>query len=87
MISIEPMTQKDRGAVRRITPKASPPGMRPFETAVPEWEQWNAGHLQVCRLIALLSDEVLGWAALSPVSKRAVYVGVAEVSIYVAEYA
>jgi phosphinothricin acetyltransferase len=81
------MAEQDWGAVRRIYAEGIATGNATFETAVPEWEQWNAGHLQVCRLIARSSEEVLGWAALSPVSKRAVYAGVAEVSIYVAEYA
>ncbi len=55
-----------------------------FETAAPEWERWDAAHLPVCRLIAREHASALGWAALSPVSSRQVYSGVAEVSVYVA---
>jgi len=55
-----------------------------FETAVPEWEKWDTGHLPHSRLIARMADEIAGWAALSPVSARRVYAGVAEVSVYVA---
>ena len=62
-------------------------GQATFEQSTPEWEQWNAGHLPSCRLIAKASSHVLGWAALSPVSKRHVYSGVAEVSVYIAEQA
>jgi L-amino acid N-acyltransferase YncA len=59
-------------------------GQATFETETPSWSQWHAAHLPVCRLAARLPDgRVIAWAALSPVSRRAVYAGVAEVSIYV----
>ncbi len=59
-------------------------GLATFETAVPSWDAWNAAHLADCRLVARQDGQVLGWAALSPVSSRCVYAGVAEVSVYVA---
>src|SRR4051794_15296508 len=56
-----------------------------FETSAPDWPTWDASHLPDHRLVALGPDAtVLGWAALSPVSDRCAYAGVAEVSIYVA---
>jgi L-amino acid N-acyltransferase YncA len=55
-----------------------------FETEVPSWEAWNAAHLAEHRLVAVLDGEIVAWAALSPVSDRCVYAGVAENSIYVA---
>ncbi len=55
-----------------------------FETNVPTWEHWDDNHLAQCRLVALLDNHIVGWAALSGVSSRCVYAGVAEVSIYVA---
>jgi phosphinothricin acetyltransferase len=55
-----------------------------FETAVPAWEEWDAGHLPGARLVAVEGGAVLGWAALSRVSARACYAGVAEDSVYVA---
>jgi L-amino acid N-acyltransferase YncA len=55
-----------------------------FETAAPTWEDWDAQHLPIGQLIALAAGEVVGWAALGPVSRRPVYRGVAEVSVYVA---
>ena len=55
-----------------------------FETEVPGWEKWNAGHHPFARLVARDESGILGWAALSPVSSRACYAGVAEASIYVA---
>ncbi len=59
-----------------------------FETEAPPWEKWDSSHLGDARLVARGGGAVLGWAALSPVSSRCVYAGVAEVSIYVgARYA
>jgi len=57
-----------------------------FQIDVPAWEDWDRGHRADCRLVARESDEnaVVGWAALTPVSGRCVYAGVAEVSVYVA---
>jgi phosphinothricin acetyltransferase len=60
-------------------------GLATFETVVPSWECWDAGHLSCCRLIAHDGETIKGWAALSAVSARSVYAGVAEVSVYVGE--
>jgi L-amino acid N-acyltransferase YncA len=62
-------------------------GNATFETEAPTWEDWDAAHLAAPRLVAAEADAVLGWAALSPVSERCVYEGVAEASVYVAERA
>ena len=61
-------------------------GNATFETAVPPWEAWDAGHPEL-RLVAELDGELAGWAALSPVSDRCCYRGVAENSVYVAAHA
>jgi phosphinothricin acetyltransferase len=58
-------------------------GLATFETECPSWEEWDAAHLACCRLVARQQDEVVGWAALSPVSRRQCYAGVAEVRVYV----
>ena len=58
-----------------------------FETEVPTWERWDEVHLSDARLLAELDEKIVGWAALSPVSARPAYRGVAEVSLYVAEVA
>jgi L-amino acid N-acyltransferase YncA len=55
-----------------------------FETAVPAWEEWDTRHLARPRLVAVEAGSVVGWAALSPVSTRECYAGVAENSVYVA---
>ena len=55
-----------------------------FETAAPSWGAWDAGHLPEPRIVAELDGEVVGWAAVSPVSQRPCYAGVVEDSVYVA---
>ena len=55
-----------------------------FETDAPTWEKWDKSHHRDCRLVARTEGKVIGWVALSPVSTRCVYSGVAEVSLYVA---
>lgn len=54
-----------------------------FEQQVPDWQTWSSNHRPDCRLIASLGSQIVGWAALSNVSSRCIYSGVAEVSIYV----
>jgi phosphinothricin acetyltransferase len=58
-----------------------------FETEVPTWEAWDSSHLADHRFVALREGEVVGWAAVSPVSGRCCYAGVVESSVYVAEAA
>ncbi|MBB4807139.1 phosphinothricin acetyltransferase [Chryseobacterium defluvii] len=58
-------------------------GNATFETSVPLWENWDKGKLKHSRLVAIIDGVVVGWAALSAVSDRCVYGGVAEVSIYI----
>jgi phosphinothricin acetyltransferase len=84
---ITPMTPADWPAVRAIYLEGIATGDATFETEAPSWEEWNAGHLPECRQVARRGEDVLGWVALSPVSGRCVYAGVAEVSVYVAERA
>jgi L-amino acid N-acyltransferase YncA len=81
------MGEEHWSAVRAIYLQGIATGNATFERTAPEWEEWDRGRLSSCRLVALYRGEVVGWAALSPASKRAVYAGVAEVSVYVAEEA
>jgi len=73
--------------VRAIYLEGIATGNATFETSAPEWEKWDAAHLATCRLVAQMNGQVSGWAALSAVSSRCVYAGVAEVSVYVADAA
>ena len=79
------MQPEDWAAVRAIYLEGIATGNSTFEQSVPDWRTWDQGHLPSCRLVARLANEVLGWTALSPVSRRQVYAGVAEFSIYVAQ--
>ncbi len=84
-ITILPMEAADWTAVSQIYADGIATGEATFETDVPTWEKWDTGHLPNCRFVARSeTGEVVGWAALSPVSSRCVYAGVAEVSVYVA---
>ena len=69
--------------VREIYADGIAGGDATFETAPPLWGHWDATHLPDHRFVAVRGDEVLGWAAVSPVSDRAVYRGVVEESVYV----
>jgi L-amino acid N-acyltransferase YncA len=82
--SIEPMLDDDWEAVRSIYLEGIATGNATFETQAPGWVTWDSNHRKDCRMVAKVGKEVLGWAALSLVSQRACYSGVAEVSVYVA---
>lgn len=82
---VDEMSDADWEQVRLIYLEGIATGQATFETEAPSWEKWNAGHLLHSRLVARSADVVKGWAALSPVSNRCVYGGVAEVSVYVGE--
>jgi phosphinothricin acetyltransferase len=81
---IRALAEADWASVSEIYREGIASGRATFETVVPTWETWNQAHLVRPRIVAAEGGEVIGWAALSPVSKRAVYAGVAAVSIYVA---
>lgn len=70
--------------MRAIYEEGLATGYSTLETVAPEWPVWDAGHVAAPRLVATLDGVVTGWAALSPVSTRTAYHGVAEVSVYVA---
>src|ERR1041384_5579587 len=84
---IDQMRADDWEQVREIYLEGIRSGNSTFETDAPSWEKWNEGHLPFGRLVMRAEESVLGWAALSPVSKRHVYRGVAEVTVYVTESA
>ena len=82
---IDQMNPGDWEQVRSIILEGIATGHTTFETDAPSWENWDKGHLKTARLVARREDRVLGWAALSPVSKRECYRGVAELSVSVKE--
>lgn len=81
--TITEMTSADWPQVRAIYLEGIATGDATFEVEAPAWEQWDAGHLAVGRLVARVDGRLVGWCALSPVSRRACYAGVAEASVYV----
>jgi L-amino acid N-acyltransferase YncA len=80
---IDLMTADDWPAVLAIYEEGLATGHGSFETEAPSWEDWNAKRTPHTRLVAR-DSVVIGWVALTPVSTRACYAGVAEVGIYVA---
>ena len=85
-LSLEKMRPEHWEEVRAVYEEGLATGDATFETDAPDWGRWDAAHLKSCRLVAVDSGgRVAGWAALSPVSARRVYAGVAEVSVYVGE--
>jgi phosphinothricin acetyltransferase len=83
--TIRAMTAADWPAVAAIYAAGIATGNATFETEVPSWASWDAGHLAGHRLVAADVGAVLGWAAVSAVSDRCAYAGVVEDSIYLAE--
>lgn len=82
---IDQMKAGDWEQVRAIYREGIATGHTTFESDAPTWERWDASHLEIARLVARQANRVVGWAALSPVSKREVYRGVAELTISVGE--
>ena len=94
MINIKKMKEKlrfrelketDWEEVSKIYQEGLDTGNATFETNVANWNDWNNGHIKSCRIVALIENQIVAWAALSPVSSRCVYGGVAEVSVYVSK--
>lgn len=79
------MVDSDWTEVAKIYQEGIDSGLATFEKSVPSWDAWNANHIPTCRLVAESGHEIVGWAALSAVSSRCVYGGVAEVSVYVSK--
>ncbi|WP_295668245.1 GNAT family N-acetyltransferase [uncultured Mucilaginibacter sp.] len=86
-MEIEAFNPKHWPEARAIYQDGIATGNAHFSLLLPEWEEWDAEHVKNCRLVALENGEVLGWAALTAISDRCVFAGVAEVSIYIAEKA
>ena len=85
LFTIRSLRPEDWPPVRAIYEEGIATGQATFQTGAPEWAEWDRGHLPHSRLVVLAGEAVAGWAALTPVSGRPVYRGVAEVSVYVGE--
>lgn len=84
-MTIRPLEPEHWEAVHAIYVQGIETGQATFETEAPGLEEWDAGHLPFARLVASHEGEIVGWGALSPVSDRCAYGGVAEVSVYVGD--
>ena len=87
MLEVRPLVRSDWPAVAAIFAEGIATGDATFETDVPTWEAWDARHRPEHRFVAELDGEVAGWIAVVPYSSRAVYGGVGEESVYIAEHA
>ena len=83
MTELRELRAEDWPDVARIFGEGIATRLATFETEVPAWERWDAGHLRDHRLVAVAEGRVVGWAAVAPVSARPVYAGVVEASVYV----
>src|SRR3977135_1015728 len=84
-LRMDPMLPSDWPTVREIYLEGIATRQATFETEAPKWEAWDASNSPFAPLVARQGETVVGWAALSPVSSRKAYAGVAEVSVYIAQ--
>ncbi len=84
-ITIRTMLSTDWNSVANIYQEGIDTGIATFETNVPTYKAWNSAHMSTCRFVAEYNHHILGWVALSPVSNRCVYGGVAEISVYISK--
>jgi L-amino acid N-acyltransferase YncA len=87
VVTIRPLVPSDWPSVAAIFAEGIATGDATFETTVPTWEDWDNRHLPEHRLVAEIDGEIAGWIAVVPYSSRAVYRGVGEESVYVADRA
>ncbi|GGB58844.1 phosphinothricin N-acetyltransferase [Lentibacillus populi] len=85
VVLMDKMQETDWQQVRDIYIEGIDTGNATFEKEAPTWEEWDKGHISAGRLVVREGRNVIGWAALSPVSSRCAYAGVAEVSIYLSQ--
>ncbi len=88
-LAVRPMTDDDAAEMLRIYDQGIATGHASFADAAPDWAAWDASHRDDCRLVATVDGapegQLAGWVALAPTSARAVYRGVCEISVYVAD--
>ena len=79
---LRPFNPDDFTSVIHIYKEGVSTGVATFETEIPNWDTWNNKYLQSCRIVAEIKNKIVGIGTLSQISKRDVYKGVAEVSVY-----
>jgi phosphinothricin acetyltransferase len=83
VIELRPFKKEGFEAISSIYAEGITTGIATFETKVPDWSTWDKKYIDTCRIVATIEDKIVGFAVLSQASKRKVYEGVAEVSVYV----
>jgi len=83
--AVVPMRPEHADRVLAIYRLGIDTGHATFEDTVPSWPEFDAGKLPGHRFVAVdaSGERVLGWAAVAATSRRAVYAGVVETSVYV----
>lgn len=84
-VTIRSMTAADKDRVMAIYKQGIDRGDATFRIDCPSWEEWDSEHRKDCRYVAESDGRVVGFTAVSPVSQRPWYRGVAEVTVYVDE--
>lgn len=85
-MQIRKAKKEDMEDILKIYQEGITSGISTFQTNAPTKEEWDQEHLADCRFVAIDSgNSILGWIALTPVSGRCVYRGVAEISVYIKE--
>ncbi len=80
---IRPMTPEDWEAVALIYQQGIDTNLATFTPEVPSYKEWDSAHISDMRFVYEQNGQILGWVALAPTSHRAVYAGVAELSLYI----
>ena len=86
-MQIRALVPTDAPSVLGIFAEGIAYGHATFETEPGTWTSWDTRFVVPCRLAAEADGKLVGWAAISAFSKREVYAGVGEVSLYIAECA
>lgn len=87
MLQIRAFTEADYPQIQAIYQQGIDFGFATCQTEFSTWAEWDASVLPVCRFIAEKDDQIVGWAALSPINAQKIYAGVAEVNIYITQKA
>lgn len=92
VIDIRPMTENDYPQVKDILQKGMDTGEATYERVAPDWDGFTAHRIMDLAFVAEEKNaegepEILGWVTASPIGHRAVFSGVIEDSIYVANRA
>jgi len=82
-MEIKTFDEADFAQISEIYKQGIETGLATFQDEIPTWKDWDKSHLKTCRLAMFENGKIVGWVALTPVSSRCVYAGVAEISIYI----